>query len=159
MARIITVIIFGGFGLFMLYTGITQLVQQRRNLAHAAPIEAIVIASAVFTSTSSDTDPRLLRSTSTTTYRPDVTFRYVVAGRAYQSDRLYPSVIVETYPTYEGAAAVTRAFRVGATVRAFVDRAHPERAFLFDEARSGPLVFIAIGLLLPPIAWIVGKYI
>lgn len=159
MARIITVIIFGGFGLFMLYVGVTQLAQQRRNLAHAEPIDAVVLKSEVFASTSADTDPRLLRSTSTTTYRADITFRYAIAGHTYESDRLYPSIIVQTFASHAEAAALTNAFPVGATVRAFADRTHPERAFLLKESGNGPVVFIVLGLLLPPIAWIVGKYI
>jgi Protein of unknown function (DUF3592) len=159
VARIITVIIFGGFGVFMLYMGITQLAQQRRNLAHAEPIEAVVVKSEVFASTSADTDPRLLRSTSTTTYRADITFRYTVSGQTYESDRLYPSIIVQTFASHADAAAMIKSFPVGATVRAFADRAHPERAFLLKESGSGPVVFIVLGLLLPPIAWIVGKYI
>ena len=159
MARIITFIIFGGFGFFMLYMGVTQFVQQRQNIAHAESIDALIIKSEVVTSTSNDTDPRLLRSTSTTSHSPDVSFRYVVSGQTYESDRMYPSVIGRGYASREDAAAMIKPFPLGATVRVFVDRAHPERAFLLKEAGSGPIVFIVLGLLLPPLAWIVGKYI
>ena len=40
MAQWITFLIFGGFGVMFLYVGITQFIQQRRNLADARPIEA-----------------------------------------------------------------------------------------------------------------------
>ena len=86
MARIITFVIFGGFGFVMLYVGVTQFFMQRRLLANAQRVDARIIHSEVFTSTSADTDPRPLRSTSTTTHRPDVKFRYQVAGAEYESD-------------------------------------------------------------------------
>jgi Protein of unknown function (DUF3592) len=81
MARIIVFIIFGGFGLVMLYVGVTQMVTQRRLLANAERVDAVIVHSDVFSSTSSDDDSRPLRSTSTTTHRPDVKFRYRVKGK------------------------------------------------------------------------------
>ena len=159
MAHIITFVIFGGFGVMMLVVGITQLLQQRRNLSHGERVDATIEYAAVFVSTSSDTDPRLGHSTSTTTYRPDVRFSYVVAGRRYESDLLYPTSIVRTYASQADAALELAGFPVHAKVRAYVDPSHPERAFLNAEAGNGPVVFIILGLLLPPVAWFVGKYV
>lgn len=90
MAQIITFLIFGGFGFVMLYVGVTQFFMQRRLLANAKRVSAVIVHSEVFSSTSSDTDPRPLRSTSTTTHRPDVRFRYLVGEREYESDLLHP---------------------------------------------------------------------
>jgi uncharacterized protein DUF3592 len=159
MARIITFIIFGGFGLVMLYVGITQYVMQRRLLANAKRVDAVIVHSSVFKSTSADTDPRPLRSTSTTTYRPDVKFRYRVGDSDYESDLLYPNAIVRTYGSRESAAEELAAFPVDAKVLAYVHPSLPDKAYLLASAGSGPLVFIIIGLLLPPVAWIVGKYV
>ncbi|MGH7709933.1 MAG: hypothetical protein ACREOG_01540 [Gemmatimonadaceae bacterium] len=43
--------------------------------------------------------------------------------------------------------------------RAHVDPSLPDKAYLIASAGAGPVVFIIIGLLLPPLAWFVGKYI
>jgi hypothetical protein len=159
MAQWITFLIFGGFGVMLLYVGITQFVQQRRNLADARPIEATVVHSQVVSHTSADTDSRLGRSTSTTSHRPDIRFRYQVLGTEYESDRLRPNIIVTSYASTESAAEALKSFPLHATVRAYVDPAHPEQAFLIRESGNGPMVFIVLGLVLPPLAWFVGKYV
>ncbi len=159
MAQIITFIIFGGFGFMMLYVGATQWRQQKNNLANAVRVDAVITHSAVFTSTSTDTDGRLVSSNSTTTHRPDIKFRYRVLGTEYESENLYPTDIVRGYAGESAAAAELRPFPVGATVRAYVDREQPDKAFLIPTASKGPIVFIVIGLLLPPIAWFVGGYV
>lgn len=159
MAQWITFIIFGGFGVMLLYVGITQFVQQRRNMADARPIDATVAHSQVVSHTSADTDSRLGRSTSTTSHRPDIRFRYQVLGTEYESDRLYPNIIVTSYASAESAAEVLKPFSLNATVRAYVDPAHPEQAFLIRESGNGPVVFIILGVLLPPLAWLIGGYV
>lgn len=159
MARIIATLIFGGFGLVLLYVGITQFVQQRRNLANAERVDATITESVVFTSTTRDTDQRLTSSNSTTSHRPDVKFRYVVAGTTYESDLLYPTKIVTAYASKAAAEEELAPFPLNAVVRAYVDPAHPELAFLVAEKTNGPIGFIIIGLLLPPLIWWLGKYI
>ena len=43
---------------------------------------------------------------------------------------------------------------------AYVDRAQPSKAFLVAEASHAPAVFIVLGLLLvPPLAWFIGKLV
>jgi hypothetical protein len=159
MARIIATIIFGGFGLVMLYVGVTQFFMQRRLLSRAERVDAVIVHSEVFSSTTKDSDPSPSRSTSTTTHRPDVRFRYRVHGTEYESDLIYPNIIVRSYASRESAAEELRPFPVDATVRAYVDPTLPEKAYLIATSGSGPVVFIIIGLLLPPLAWFVGKYI
>lgn len=159
MARIIVFIIFGGFGVFMFVVGVREFVQQRRLLDAARPVEAVILRSEVRSSRSSDTDSRTLRDNSTTSHTADVLFRYEIDGRAYESDLLRPSVIVRGFASSEGAAEEVRPFPVGATVKAFVDPSRPDKAFLIAERSAGPLVFMIIGLLLPPIAWFVGKLV
>jgi hypothetical protein len=159
MARIITFIIFGGFGFVLLYVGVTQYFMQRRLLAHAQRVDARIVHSEVFTSTSADTDPRMLRSTSTTTHRPDVKFRYQVGGTEYESDLIHPNIIVTAYPSREAAAQVLEPFPINTTVRAYVDPSLPSKAYLIPSAGKGPIVFMILGLVLPPLAWWVGKYV
>jgi len=159
MARIITFIIFGGFGLVMLYVGVTQYITQRRLLANATRVPAVIVQSQVSSSTSSDTDPRPLRSTSTTTHRPDVRFRYTIGGAEYESDLLYPTVIVRTHASREAAAEELALFPVNAMVQAYVDPSMPDKGYLIPSAGNGPIVFIVLGVILPPLAWFVGRYI
>jgi hypothetical protein len=77
----------------LLYVGITQFIQQRRNLADARPIEATVIHSQVVSSTTADTDGRVGFSNSTTSHSPEVRFRCSARHRV-RDDRFYPNVIV-----------------------------------------------------------------
>lgn len=159
MVRIITFIIFGGLGFMMLYVGVTQFVQQRRNLTSSERIDATIVRSDVTTSTTKDTDGRVGFSNSTTSHSPNVRFRYTVSGEEYESERLYPSVIGRGYTAHADAAAELAPFPLNAKVRAYVVRSHPEQAFLVAERTNGPIVFIVLGLLLPPLAWFVGKHI
>ena len=159
MARIIVTVIFGGFGLVMAFVGVKQFFMQRRLLANAERVDAVIVHSEVFSSTSTNTDRRTLRSNSTTTHRPDVKFRYRVGGTEYESDLLYPTIIVQTYASRESAAEALAPFPLDATVKAYVDPALPNKAYLIASAGAGPVVFMVVGLLLPPIAWVVGKYV
>ena len=159
VAAIIVFIIFGGFGLMMLGVGVKQHFEQKRLLANARSVEVEIIQSEVFVSTSRDTDRGSSSSTSTTTYRPDLKFRYLVGGVKYESDRLYPTIIVRSFASRESAAEVLKPFPVGAKVKAFVDDTQPDKAFLIAQAGAGPIVFIIIGVLLPPVAWAVGRYL
>ena len=80
-----------------------------------------------------------------------MTFRYTIADRTYESDLLYPTIIVRTYASRDAAAAELVPFPAQAHVRAFVDPALPDNAFLVASPSSAPVVFIVIGLLLPPL--------
>ena len=159
MARWITFLIFGGGGLGLLYVGVTQYFLQRRLIAHALPIEVEIVKSEVFKSVSADTDQRLDRNTSTTSYRPDVRFRYTYDDQEYESDLLQPTIIVQSYASAHNAAKELAPFPVGAKVLAYMDPQHPDKAYLKREEFAGPLVFMILGVILPPLAWIVGKYI
>src|SRR5688572_18136254 len=150
MARIVVTIIFGGFGLFMLYMGVSQYLQQRRLMRNAAPVEALVVKSEVF---SSDPGRGSRAKDATVTHRPEVKFTYELGGKPYESDRLFPTIIVRGYASREAAAAELVEFPVGARVTAQADPAQPDKAFLIAQAGAGPVVFMIIGLLLPPVAW------
>lgn len=159
MASIITLLIFGGFAAMFLYVGATQFWQQRRNLQFAETVDAIIVHSAVVVSTSRDSDDRVGFSNSTTTHSPEVRFTYVVAGQPYESSRFYPNIIERSYASESAAAEQLAPFPVHAKVRAYVDPAHPEQAFLIAEKGNGPMVFLVLGVLLPPLGWVVGKYV
>lgn len=159
MAQWIVFIIFGGFGLVLAGVGVTQAILQARLLAAAQPVPATITKSEVFKSTSHDTDQRLNRSTSTNSYRPDVRFRYTVADVEYESDLLYPTIIVQGYASSDSAAAELKPFPLGAGVTAHVDPAHPDKAFLIAERSSLPMGFIIVGLVVVPLAWFGSKLV
>ena len=160
MAQIVVFIVAAGLGLMLLVAGSMQLLQQRRNLANAQPVQATITHSQVVCNTSMATNHEPLRmSNSSTTHEPEVRFRYTVDGRDHESDLLYPSSFVRSYGSHAAAAQVLAPFPLHATVSAHVDRAQPDKAFLMAEASNGPVVFIVLGLLLPPVGWLVGKWI
>jgi hypothetical protein len=159
MARIITLIICCGFAAMFLYVGAMQFWQQRRNLARAEPVDAVIVHSAVKVSKTRDTDQRVGFSNSTTSYLPEVRFQYAVAGIEYTSERLYPSIIAQSYGSQSAAAEVLASFPLQARVRAHVNEAHPDQAFLIADRSNGPVVFLILGVLLPPLGWLVGKYV
>jgi hypothetical protein len=156
IARVVIMILFGGGGLVLLYVGVTQYFQQKRLLANATRVDAEIIASTVFTSTSGGVGDKPLQDTRTTTHRPDVRFRYVVKGKTYESDLLRPTIIVRTYGSESSAAEELAPFPVGARVPAWVDPSLPDKAFLLAESSSTPVVFMVLGALLPPVAWFAG---
>lgn len=159
MARWITFILFGGLGFVMLYVGITQYFQQRRLLRNARRIDVTITRSEVITSKSANTDRRPLRNNSTTSHRPEVRFRYEIDGRTYESDLLTPTIIVTSSASRESAEEFLKPYPVNARVSAWVDPASPDKAFLQLERSAGPIVFIILGVVLPPLAWFVGKYV
>jgi len=159
MARIIVYAIFAGFGLVLLYVGLTQFFQQRRLLRAAQPVEAVILSSRVTSSTSKDTDGRSFQNNSTTTHSPDVRFRYTIAGVEHESEMLYPSEIQRTYATSDAAAAELAPFPQGARVRAWVDPTTPDKAFLIAQSSAGLIVFIVLGIALPPIAWFASRLV
>jgi hypothetical protein len=157
--RWIFVLMFAGLGAMLLYVGATQHVLQQRISAHARPVEVEIIRSEVTRSVSRDTDQSLSRNTSTTTYAPEVRFRYIVNGRAYESEMLRPNIIEATLGSHEDAAAEIAAFPVGARVQGFVDDAHPESAFLIMEKGVGPVVFVIVGLIALGVAFLAFRFI
>ncbi len=140
-------LLFGGLGIMLLVVGTREFFIQRHVLATAVPVEAIILSAGVKTSTSSDTDTRLLRDNSTTTHHPEVRFAYTFRGVRYESDMLYPSVIVRSFASRESAAEEIREYVPGSTVKAYADASLPQRGFLRLEWSSNPTWFIIAGVL------------
>ena len=159
MTQIIVFIIFGGLGAMFLVVGVRELLTQRRLLASAIPVEAEIVHAGISRSRSADTDRSPMRSTSTTSYTSDIRFRYVSGGATHESERLRPTMIVRGHASHESAAREIAAFPVGARVTAYVDPREPDKAFLLREKSAAPAVFLALGIVLPPLAWFVGGLI
>jgi hypothetical protein len=158
MARVIAMVIFGSFSLMMLHVGVGQFVQQRTLTVGAKIVEATITKSEVRMSKSSDTDQRLGRDNSTTSYTPEVRFAYEVDGKTHESEMLYPTQIVQGYASEESAAMELRAFPLHARVRAHVHPSHPDKGYLIPQKSYAPAVFIVIGLVLPVVTWLVTRW-
>ncbi len=148
-----------GLGMMLLLVGVREYFLQQRTLANAAPIEAVVTSSRVIQSTSTDTDPRLGRDNSTTSYSPEVRFRYTIRGVQYESDMLRPTIIVRGFASQSSAMDEIKPFPAGATVKAYVDPAVPARAFLIAEPSWFPKAYIVIGLTLMPLTAVIFRYL
>ncbi|HVK79378.1 MAG TPA: DUF3592 domain-containing protein [Verrucomicrobiae bacterium] len=157
--RWVFVLMFAGLGAMMLYVGVTQHFLQQRIVEYARPIEVEILHSEVTRSVSSDTDTRIGRDNSTTTYAPEVRFRYVVNGRAYESEMMRPNIIETTYGSHEDAAAELVDYPSGARVQAWVDDTHPENAFLILEKGIGPIVFMIVGLVAFGVAYLAFRFV
>ncbi|HLO42135.1 MAG TPA: DUF3592 domain-containing protein [Phycisphaerales bacterium] len=158
MARVIAMLIFGSLGVMLVYVGAGQFIQQRRLLEGARVVEARITRSEVCMSKSNDTDQRLLRDNSTTSYTPQVKFMYQLDGKTHESGLLYPTEIVESYASRAAAEEELRPFPVNATVRAHVNPRLPDKAFLIPRGSAAPVVFILVGLVLPIATWFVSRW-
>lgn len=148
-----------GLGLMLLVVGVREFVMQKRTLEGVVPVDAVIMSAGVVKSVSHDTDPRPLKSTSTTSYSPEVKFRYSVDGQGYESDMLRPTVIGRGYASQSDAQEEIAAFVPGAVVTAFVNPEFPKRGFLIAERSSGPVVFMVVGTVLLPIAGLLFKFL
>ena len=72
--QLLVFLVFGGFGVVMLYVGVTQFFVQRELTHNPSRVAATIVHSAVKQSKSADTDNRPLRDNSTTSYDPEVRF-------------------------------------------------------------------------------------
>lgn len=150
--KILFTLMAAGLGSTLLVVGIRESILQRRTLAGARPFDATIVASTVRVSKSNDLGREPPRDRSTTSYSPDVRFRYDVDGRTHESDQLAPTVIGHGYASEADAQEVIRPYPVGARVTAYVDPDHPDRGFLQPVHSHAPLVFILVGAALLPIA-------
>ncbi len=148
-----------GLGLMLLIVGVREFILQRQTLSGVVPIEAVIVSAEVIKSVSADSDPRLMRSTSTTSFSPEVKFRYTIDGKGYESDMLRPTVIVRGYASDDAAREEIAAFVPGSVVQAFVNPELPSRGFLIAERSSAPVVFMIVGAVLMPIAGVLFKFL
>lgn len=150
---------FGGLSIMLLYVGVTQYFVQRELTADPRRVTVKIIKSEVFRSESRDTNHGDLRDTSTVSYRADVRFAYELGGKTYESDLMYPTIIVRSYGSRESAEEALRPFPVGATVEAYYGVNRLAQAYLIRETSTGPIVFIIVGLIVPVVTWLVVKYL
>lgn len=153
VARTIAMLIFTPLAVMLLVVGVREMARQAWLIRTAWPVEAVIIESRVHASSSHDSDRRVARDNSTTTYEPIVRFGFTLDGVGHAGDRLRPTAIVQTYASSDAAASVLEPYPVGARVEAWASPAHPDRSFLERVASLGPLIFTTIGVALPGVAW------
>lgn len=117
---------FGGifvlFGVFLTYAIINSARRQNDAAKRFRPVEAYVVASRVASSRSGS------GTTRTTTYRPEITYRYTVDGREYTS-RTYHFMGVGQ-GSHAAAAGIVDRYPVGGKVTAYYDPRRPSVAIL-----------------------------
>lgn len=143
----IFVLMFGGLGIMLIAVGTRELFMQRRVMANAVQVEAVVLSANVLESTSPDKDRRPLRDNGMKSYVPEVRFAYTIGGVRYESDMLYPTVIVTGFASRERAHEEIAEYTSGAKVRAYADASSPQRGFLRLESSANPKWFIVAGVL------------
>lgn len=157
IARTIAMLIFTPLAVMLLVVGVRETARQAWLIRTASPVDAIIIDSRVEASTSWDSDRRINRDNSTTTYEPIVRFRFTLDGVEHEGSRLRPTAIVQTFPSRDAAAAILTPYSIGASVEAWTTASHPEWAFLERIASLGPLIFTTIGLALPGLTWTLAR--
>ncbi|MBS0192141.1 MAG: DUF3592 domain-containing protein [Phycisphaerales bacterium] len=156
---VIFVLVFGGLGVMLIAVGAREFFLQRRLMASAVEVDAEVLSAEVRHTTSADTDRRLLRDNSTTSYVPEVRFAYTVGGVRYESDQLYPTVIVSGYASRESALEEIRGYAPGAKVRAYADAATPQRGFLRFRSSANPVWYIVAGVLTLGVLAVISRFL
>ncbi|MFT3785568.1 MAG: DUF3592 domain-containing protein [Tepidisphaeraceae bacterium] len=159
IVKTVVFLIAAGFGVMMLYVGLTQWFMQRKLVANPQRVKAVIIQSEVIESRSSDTDNRPLRDNSTISYRPEVKFRYTIDGRTYESDLLRPTIIITAGVSRDSVLEELKPYPVGATVEAFVNPQMPDKAFLRNDPSIGPVVFMIVGLVVPVVGFLAAKFV
>lgn len=156
---VLFVLVFGGLGIILITVGTREFFIQKRALASAVAVDAEILSATVRKSTSADTDTRLLRDNSTTSYMPEVRFAYTLNGVRYESDLLYPTVIVKGFASRESAQEEIRDYEKGVRVKAYADVSAPERGFLRLEGSTNPAWFIVGGVLTLAFLALISRYL
>jgi hypothetical protein len=112
--------------------GTSRVVEQDHLIRAAVPAEATVRSVTIENHTTTGSGRY---SSTSTSYRPKVTFDYTVDGRAFTSSTVTP---VETWGAHDWAAAVAARFPAGSRATAYYDPASPARAFLLPEYQFSP---------------------
>ncbi len=117
---------FGGvfvlFGVFFTYAILNSARRQNDAANRFRPVEAYVVASRVASSSSGSGTNR------TTSYRPEITYRYIVDGREYTSRTYHFMGIGQG--SHAAAAGIVNRYPVGGKVTAYYDPQRPSVAIL-----------------------------
>lgn len=81
-------------------------------------------------------------------YQPEIRFEYSFEGEQYTSRNMYPGGQQPQDYDYESEAReVTQKYSTGSQIAVYVPPGSPGEAFIKNEKTSGPLIFMALGLL------------
>ncbi|KAA0212901.1 MAG: DUF3592 domain-containing protein [Leptolyngbya sp. PLA3] len=142
----IALVALGILGVIGFFTvgGLAEVHKQSALMARARPVDATVIASEVRRETFGSSTSTGAQHTSTThiVHVPVVTYSYQFQGTPHQSDDIY------TFPRNGSEAWAQRiadGYPPGSPVTAYVDPAHPERAFLVRGWVPDPYYLVYTG--------------
>jgi hypothetical protein len=111
-----------------------QIWDQHRQIATYQPVAATVLASRV----------EVHRGSKSTTYRPDVEYRYQVAGQMYSSRAVLPA---RASASSRWAHEVVRRYPPGAGTTAYHDPGNPAAAFLYRHYSFAPYLLVFMGMI------------
>lgn len=114
--------------------GAWQVWEQHRKIATYQPVPATVLACRV----------EVQRGSKSTTYRPDVEYRYQVGDRTYTSRAVAP---VRESAGSRWAHDIVRRYPPGAGTTAYHDPADPGAAFLYRHYSFSPYLFVFFGMI------------
>jgi hypothetical protein len=110
-----------------------------------------VVASKVSKHTSRSRDSKG-RSSTSTTYGADVSYKYTVGGEAYTSERISYG---DFHGSREGAESLTKKYNVGREVTVYYNPEDAAQSVLEPGTSAGtflPLLIVGAGLMLPLVA-------
>ncbi|MCB9831090.1 MAG: DUF3592 domain-containing protein [Planctomycetes bacterium] len=130
-------------GVLLALFSAVDLVRERRLLADARELPAVVVDAALesYTTGSGGSGSR--------SYRPRVSFAYVVDGLERRSSRITPS---DRGGSRDWAEKVLREHPVGTKTRCWVPEGEPDQAYLLRETSWKPPAGLGVGLLVALVA-------
>jgi hypothetical protein len=136
------------FGIFTLagalllwFLLIHPLMQSREAVRSWRPVPCTVVSSRVIRH----------RGSKSTTYSPQIVYRYLMNGRSYQASRY--SFFSASTSSIRTSEAIVRRYPPGLQTNCYVDPVHPEQAVLLPQAQNSillaliPGVFLLIGVI------------
>ncbi len=138
------------FGIFFTYAIINSARRQNDAARRFRPVEAYVVASRVARSSSGSGASR------TTSYRPEITYRYTVDGREYTS-RTYQFMGVGQGSQAAATGIVSR-YPVGGKVTAYYDPRRPSVAILDPTPVDVTAIYIGAAVVWVVVGGLVGFF-
>lgn len=128
-------------GLVLVGGGISMYVDQGQAMEDAVTIDATVVDKRVDERTSAGSD-----GSSSDSYYPVVTYKYMVGGKMYESSNYHPGR-GEDGMSQGNAQSIVDEYEVGETVTAYYDPDDPSRAFLVKQRSFTPLIAAGLGVV------------
>lgn len=130
-------------GIALVAAGVGLTLQEEARVADRAQTNGTVLSSDVEPVAGSDE------------YRPNVTYRYSVAGTTYTRDTVYPPTL-EGEGSREWARSIADEYQPGDSVPVTYDRASPGNAYIRERRSPGPIIGLGFGMVALAFAFLFG---